>query len=986
VTRRTGEAILPFLRSRITGLALALLGLLAAVSLPFASVYAETATVTWPAANGPAASTSALFSPYRPADLTAEFGCAALQWSGSPVTVLATAPDDTGMTITTSPEGIRVRSDGTDLEVPVARDADCHVTLATSATGWTLTGAGELPGRPVPRVFAFLTDLDPAAAAGVSVTVHTRSPFATSPTTGKWLLIALQLGCAAAALVTLGLRWPNSLPSLRSPRWRVGFRPRRAWWVDVGVIGLLGGWAVIGPLAVDDGWATTIARTFADTGSPGNFYRWWNAAEVPFASSQEMLSVFTDVSLAPLWLRVPSTVLGIATWFVLSRGILSAALPVRARSGGVRLLAAAFFLAAWLPFNLGVRPESYVALGVATVTALLWRSRTPVGIGLAALTAGLTVTVSPTAVLLAGPVVVLAPRAFGVLRRGAQDRLDAAVRFAAIACLAATALTVAFGDQTWDALRTATDWHTFFGPTLPWTSEPDRYGYLFGDDQQGSFAKRLPVLIAVALAAVVAASATRRSRTRLDTAALRLAAMAVIAVAALAVVPSKWSYHLGAAAGLFAALSTVAVALVWSRVRARDIRATGAGLFGGAVGAAAAACAFAGPNAWWLSTVYDVPGSGAPLRPLQSPLFWMATAALGACALTRRPGAAARAAPAVVAVVAATTSLLVLFGSFTAAPLRRPQGSLAMANLDRLHDSRNCGLADDVEVLLDGPTLEPEGRDEAVVGFATTAGYYVGAPPPDPAGTKTSRFVWGSRATGAASTGRLVTRWFELPPLGPEDGVALSVSGRLGEGNSFALEYGRATATGVVPIGQVAPVDRIAVDEDPRHPLWRTIGVDAAATPAGATRVRIRATDGRTDEEGWLAVTGPRLRSALGLNDFLAGRGPVLVAWPQAFLFPCAPLPRVAAGLAQTPDTVIESPRPYFAEDRDPNIGGTFAGVPGLGDLQEVPTRVRGHPDIDWGSVRVWFGGIGRDRYDVAVERHVVSGAGGIPRQPPERR
>ena len=46
---------------------------------------------------------------------------------------------------------------------------------------------------------------------------------------------------------------------------------------------------MIGPLAVDDGWATTIARNFAATGNPGNYYRWWNAAEVPFALSQQLL-------------------------------------------------------------------------------------------------------------------------------------------------------------------------------------------------------------------------------------------------------------------------------------------------------------------------------------------------------------------------------------------------------------------------------------------------------------------------------------------------------------------------------------------------------------------------------------------------------------------------------------------------------------------------------------------------------------------------
>lgn len=904
------------------------------------------------------------------------------------MTVLATGVPGEGLTVTTTATGIRIESDEARIDVPVARGApDCAVTIAADATGLSVSGAGApvvLPGQPVPRVFAFLTDLTPVAATGISVTAHTRSPFATSPTVVKSLLVAVQLLCAAASLVVL----------LRASRWRftglrTRLRPRRAWWIDVGVVVLLGGWAVIGPLAVDDGWATTIARTVADTGSPGNFYRWWNASEVPFALSQEVLSQFTAVSLAPLWLRVPSTLLGIATWLVLSRGILAAALPVRGRTVGLRLLTAVFFLAAWLPFNLGTRPESYVAAGVATVLALMWRSRSAAGIGLAALAAALTVPVSPTAVLLAGPVVVMAPRALAVVRRGARDRLDLALRCAAIACLGATALTVVFCDQTWDALRTATGWHEFFGPTLPWSAEPDRYHYLLGQDQQGSFAKRAPVLIAAAMVPAVAVFAWRRRRRRLDAAALRLAAIVVISLAALAVIPSKWSYHLGATAALLAAFSTVAVVLVSERVRAPGVLGVVAGVLTAALSAVAAAVAFAGPNAWWLSTAYDVPWSEGPVEPLglplTNPLLWFAVAVIGAVALARL-GSAGRISPAPVAIVAATTSVLLLVGSFVAAPLRRPEGSLALANLNRLHDPRDCGLADDIQVLPDGPPLAPSDDDGLAEGFAAGSGFYPGAPPPDPPGTGAATFVWGSRVAGPETTGRLVSRWFALPPQRPDTGVAVSVAGRVGEGNSLVLEYGRDTPEGVVPVGEVAPVDRVAIDEDPDHPLWRTVGVDAESAPAAADRVRIRAVDGRTDDLGWLAVTGPRSRSIVGLREFLAGRGPVLVAWPQSFLFPCVTdIPVVATGVAQTPDTVIESPRPYFAEDRDQAIGGTFAGVAELGALQEVATRLVGHPEIDWGSLRVWSSRVGRDRYDVTYERGVVAGVGGTPAQPPER-
>ncbi|MDP9168613.1 MAG: hypothetical protein M3O32_21530, partial [Actinomycetota bacterium] len=98
--------------------------------------------------------------------------------------------------------------------------------------------------------------------------------------------------------------------------------------------------------------------------------------------------------------------------------------------------------------------------------------------------------------------------------------------------------------------------------------------------------------------------------------------------------------------------------------------------------------------------------------------------------------------------------------------------------------------------------------------------------------------------------------------------------------------------------------------------------------------------------------TGPRLRSVVGLTAFLAGRGPVLVTWPQSFLFPCLrDIPGVDAGLAQTPRAVIESPRPRMAEDRDQRIGGTFAGLVPFGRLYEVPTRLIGHPELEWGAL-----------------------------------
>lgn len=951
----------------------ALCGVLAAIALPFAPVHTERTTVTWPVPGEPAVSTTALLIPYRPATLTAVLPCAALQ-SGTdePVTVLATAADGDGMTITAQPGGAVLRADGLTVDLP-ASGPECAVTVL-AADGQLSISTGDdttvLAERPVPKVFGFRTELDPEAAAGMTVTAQTVSPFETSPAPAKLILIAMALVAAVTALTMLRRGPPV--------RWR---RPRRRWiWlIDAGVITLLGGWAVIGPLAVDDGWATTIARTVADTGSASNYYRWWNAAEVPFALSQQLLSPLTEISLAPLWLRMPSTLLAVATWFVVSRGVLGAALPRLSHTPRIRLLAALFLLVAWLPFNLGTRPESYVAFGVTAVLALVWRARTPAGLGAAVLAAALTVPISPTAIIVVAPFVVFGPKIGRILRGG-----GAAVQVALLCCVASVSITVIFADQTWTALRTATEWHTFFGPSLPWNEELQRYRYLFSGDQQGSAPKRLPLLLAAAMTVIVAALWWRRGpRTGAAHSAQRLAAVLVVALLALAVVPSKWSYHLGTTAGLIAALLTVAV-VATAHCTGR-IAVSGAVVVSGA-----AALAFSGPNAWWLSTVYDVPWPDGPIRPaglpFDSPLWWLGLAVLvtaGQALLDRtRVRRIVSGWPGGLTVAAATVAVLVLVGSFVAAPLRRPAGALAAANLDRLTGQRVCGLADDIQVLPDGPVLAPANSEAQTDGFASLAGHHPAAPPPDPPGAGTSAVLWGSY--GLAGAGSVTTEWFELPPLSADDGVAVSVSGRTDGANALVFEFGRADGDDVRALGESRPPDRVAVDEDPENPLWRSIGVDSAQIPPDADRVRIHAADGGDDS--WLAVTGPRLRTAVGLTAFLAEHGPVLISWPQSFLFPCVhDITRVSGGVAQTPRMVIESPRPFFEEDRNPDLGGSFAGLTTFDDLHEVPTRLVGHPEVDWGTVRVAPADPVRDAYAVSTDRRVVWGVDDTGRVEPER-
>jgi hypothetical protein len=921
--------------------------------------------------------------------------CAALRTGGNgdPVTVLATGTVGDGLVLTARAEDAVLQLDDRRIDLAVPRGAvDCHLVVDSDAAGITVgTPDGrvvELAGQAVPEVFGFRTDLDPAQAQGITATARVTSPFATAPAPLKIVLIAAQLLAVGLALIVLFSARPR-LPQ---------FRFSRLWWIDGAVLAALCGWAVIGPLSVDDGWATTIARNVAATGNPGNYYRWWDAAESPFAFSQQLLAPLTEISIAPLWLRLPSTLLAAATWFVLSRGVLGSVVqgPATAK---VRILAAVFLLAAWLPFNLGTRPEAYVALGVTAALALALRVTSRGGLGLLALVVGLTIPISPNGLLVLAPILVCAPRLVAVFGATARTRLEVIADVALLCCVVAIGITVVFADQTWDGVATATDWHTYFGPSIPWYHEADRYAYLLEHSQQGTSVKRLPVLMSIALLPIIGLlTIRRRDRAGLGGKVLRLGAVVIVTLMLLALTPSKWSYHFGAAAGVFAAFLTSAAVLLFRRARAPGRAVIVVGAAGSVLLAASAALTFDGPNEWWLGTLYDIPLATVSFRPLgvpfDNPLLWIAAVAVAVVVMglsrpqkfRRMAEQAGAAGPALVTVTASGTALMLLFGSFIDAPLRRPAGSIALANLERLTGDKVCGLADDIEVLPDRNALAPAEPEGGMAGFTAQGGYHPGAPPPDSAASGSSKFLWGSDTDGAQTTGSVATRWFVLPALAPNDGVAVSVSGDTTGANRLAFEFGHATGAGVVALGQRTPSGRASSDDDPAKPTWRALGVDASDIPAGADRVRIRAVDGSTDALGWLAFTGPRLRSVVGLSAFLAQNGPVLTAWPMGYVFPCVNnIAEVSGGVAQTPHTVIESPRPRATEDRRRDIGGTFVELELFGKLHEVPSRLKNHPDVDWGSVWVSADTAARDSYQRTTSRMIVPGAGATRGQRPER-
>lgn len=1081
--------------SWIAPLLIGLVGVFAALAAPFAPVWAGQTTVQWPTPGAPTVSTTAFFAPYRPTELSVSVPGSVLRAAAGRAgasTVLATASGGGGLVLRVVGGSIQVLlSAHLVASVPVpngqvtgASSGGIRVDAGTGET--TIAAMGQAPVRiagPAPTVARLHTDLTPAEARGLSVTARTSAVFNERATTTKAALIALWVASAAFALGWLWWRGrvpalaprfsqPSATPTDRGGRSRPGLAEAKAAGssaavvvVDVLVGVVLAGWAVVGPLSDDDGFAAMIARNSLVAGFQGNYYRWWNASETPFALAQHLLAPLSTISLSPLWLRIPSTLLAVVTWLLLSRALLPTALDdmprplrvglqhrpladgplVHARSWGVRLLSAVCFLVCWLPFNLGVRPEAYVAASLTAVLALLWRARTLWALGAAALVAGLGATTSPAAVVLAAPVVVFAPRIWRILVTGTRHWREVVANGALVSCLGAVTLVVVFADQSWHALAVATTWHTHFGPSLPWFDEFARYRYLLDADQDGTATKRVPVLLALTLLPVVtlvlairASHANRTTSPTPDTSAAvlesgvsRLGVVVALGLGLLWLTPSKWTHYFGALAGVFAALLIVAVLFLLrcaprpeqNRQSMRDTNprpgpatTSGAAVIGparwsawiGAIGSAAVAVAaglaFSGPNAWWQPVLYDVPWAAGPIAPaglpLNNPLLWVGIGILGYLWVRHREGNhAARAmlvaGPALLTVAVACASVAVLLVSFISAPLRQPSGSLALATVHQLTGTPSCGLGDDIQVLPDvaGSVMTPTTEDPGVAaGFAYDAGYDPSAPPPDPPGAGASAQLWGSLHAdpdGALNTGTLTTPWFRLPAVPPGQEISVTVAGRTDTGNSLALQFGRSSLDGkVVALGSRTPQDplRHPPEQPPTYKLWRTIGIPSNAAPTGADRIRILAADATSDPDGWLAVTGPRLRQTTTLRDYIARHSPVLVAWPIAFVFPCAVKPvEVHDGLAQAPVSVIEAPQQFSglsAASTDDTIGGTFAPLREPGTLGEVTTRLNGRPDADWGNLMLTTYPDTRDDYQTTITWRKVSGFHGTDTTP----
>lgn len=539
-------------------------------------------------------------------------------------TIVGTLPDssseayDRGMFVTAPGGGIVVNSVNKvifELTPEEVKELPQGATVKVRATDESATV--EVPGTDFreeteddlrPQVTGIYTELEGDAAAlsdaGLSAQVQINSRFTSSPTLIKAL--AMVVG-SLATLVALYSLWRldradgRRLP-LFTRAWR-SFTP-----LDGVMLGVLGFWHVFGANTSDDGYLLTMARVANESDYMANYYRWYGVPESPFGSPfYDLLSLLAKVSTASMWMRLPTLLAGILIWWILSREILPRLGTAIAHRRVAYWTAAFVFLAFWLPYDNGTRPEPIIALGLIATWAAFERSIAsqrlfPAAVG--TLIAAFTLACGPTGLAAVGVFLISLPELF----RTMNARLDLAPRLSYVAAFLGVGTAVmipVFHDQTLAAVLEATAVRSEVGPALEWYAEAARYYTLFQQSVDGSMTRRFPMFI-FAFSFVLILWALSRfggvpgaSRGPVN----RLVMIVGLTTFFFMFTPTKWTHHFGIYAGVGGAAAAVG-AVVLSQVALRSARnrtlAIAAVLF-------IMSLSLAGWNAWWYVSSFGVP-------------------------------------------------------------------------------------------------------------------------------------------------------------------------------------------------------------------------------------------------------------------------------------------------------------------------------------------------------------------------------------------
>lgn len=583
---------LPFKR-RPTSVAVIIFGLLSAVlalAVPLLPVVVNEPTLTWPGA-GDVTSVDAPLAAYVPVDLEVSIPCDAATGSLGNRLVLATIPPATaeaqkyGLIVASRAADaagpprleIRLRNIAV-LTAPFDRLAgpDCQITV-TSTAAQTHTEVSGAPGvsAPIldgdyrPQMVGVFTDLAGTPPAGLNLTARVDDRFSSTPSPVK---LAAMILCVVFALLTLVMVHRLDRLDRRRTRRLLPRRWRRVGLLDAVVVGVLLLWHVIGANTADDGYQLGMVRASEPAGYMVNYFRYFGVPETPFGTPYyDIFGLFTQVSMASIWVRLPALLLGVATWWLISRHVLP---RLGARVGSWRVptwTAGMVFLAFWLPYNNGLRPEPAVAFGVLATWYLMERAiatRHLLPACVAILAAAFTLTVGPSG-LICFAALLAASRPVVHNLRVTAARVGALPVLAALLASGLVVLVAVFADQPLSSVPPMMHAHDVAGPSLPWFEEYLRYQYLLQDTVDGSPTRRFGVFILVTALVVVTAVLLRRAGRLPGVAsgpAVRLLGSTAGAMVVMMFTPTKWTHHFGVFAGLTASMAALLAVAVSVRV------------------------------------------------------------------------------------------------------------------------------------------------------------------------------------------------------------------------------------------------------------------------------------------------------------------------------------------------------------------------------------------------------------------------------------
>lgn len=1022
---------------RIIAIVAGLLGAVLAMATPLLPVEQTTAELNWPQ-NGVLNSVDAPLIGYVPTALNVSIPCsAAAGLSGTRNVLLSTVPKQAPKAVD---RGLLIERVGDNLLVIVRNtpvvSAPLDQVLSPACERLTFTAhsdqvTGEFvglvtgpdsdkPGQPLrgerggydfrPQIVGVFTDLSGPAPPGLTFTATIDSRYSSTPTLLKTL--AMVLGVALTIVALGALHVLDSADGVRHRR----FLPQR-WWslsaLDGIVATVLVWWHFVGANTADDGYILTMARVSDGAGYMANYYRWFGTPEAPFGWYYDLLALWAHISTASVWVRLPTLVMALACWWVISREVIPRLGHAVKHSRAAAWTAAGMFLAFWLPLNNGLRPEPIIALGILLTWCSVERGVATsrlLPVAIAIIIGALTLFSGPTGIAAVGALLV----AIGPLKTIVGQHTSRFGHLALLApILAASTVTIIliFRDQTLVGELQASTFKSAVGPSLAWFDEHIRYERLFMASPDGSIARRFAVLVVLLSLAVSVAMILRKGKipgTALGP-SRRIIGITVISFLAMMFTPTKWTHHFGVFAGLAGSLGALAaVAVTAAAMKSRRNRT----IFAAAV-FFVCALSFASVNGWWYVSNFGVPWSN------QFPewTFGFTTILLGLSVLAllvaawfhftgrdntppSKPRRWSRVAQAPLA-VAVWVVVIFEVASLTLGMIDQyPAWSVGRSNLEAL-TGKTCGLANDVMVERDpnagvlqpvdvpvgdalgavtargftpngipadlsaDPVMEPAGS----YNFADSDGSVVtGSEPGTEGGTTAAAGVNGSRArlpyglnpaqvpvmgswrSGPQQPAALRSAWYRLPPSAERGPLlVIAAAGRFDAGEVTVQWATDEQAARNEPGGGVGFADVGAA------PAWRNLRAPMGAIPDNATVVRVVASDDDLAPQHWIAVTPPRIPSLETLQQVVGSSDPVLLDWLVGLAFPCQRPFGHVNGVTEVPKWRILPDR-FGAEANSPVMDYLGGGPLGITELlvraTPVPTYLRDDWFRDWGALQ----------------------------------